>query len=191
MTGETHPACVQEACIEGRLAGGKSDAPTKNGSGARRGAASVPELHARQSALRRRRSFPFGAIWAAPYSASRGTASSEHRAKSCVRASEPLRPCARTITCASPPISQRSRDCPPVLRGEVRAVCGRFGGRGQVFLHASAAPPRIVILERTSLRCRSGIQRKECRRHRVIVSSTTLALDPRPSTRLKSALGRG
>jgi len=41
----------------------------------------------------------------------------------------------------------------------------------------------IVILERTSPRGRSGIQRKKCRRHRVITSSTSLALYPWPIAR--------
>jgi len=46
-----------------------------------------------------------------------------------------------------------------------------------------------VILEGASLRDRSGIQRKKGRRLS-IASSTTLALDPRPSTRLRLARPR-
>ena len=51
-----------------------------------------------------------------------------------------------------------------------------------LYPHVVKANPS-VILERANLRGRSGIQRKMCRRLN-IGSSTTLALDPRPSARL-------
>src|SRR4029079_3301555 len=69
-----------------RLAGAESRCANKKRKRSARSAESVPELEGASIALRRRRSFPFEAIWAVPYSASRGTAYSQHRAKSCVRA---------------------------------------------------------------------------------------------------------
>ena len=103
-----------------------------------RSAESVPELEGASIALRRRRSFPFEAIWAVPYSASRGTAYSEHRAKSCVRALGRY-VFARERSPTPHPNLQTVSRLSAVGRGEVRGSMGEVATPEDKFFHARAA----------------------------------------------------